>query len=107
MSEKKLAVMLLLGRIIITIVGLIPAIYYKEIIDLIASFSGGEKTAITFKIGSILVIILCIRLLAIVFYRVSDYCMIQLYLKLSKKIYLESFEYVHRHSYRFFANAFT
>jgi len=107
MSQKRLVFPLILGRLLVSIVSLIPAIYYKEIVDLIANFSGWDKSTITVKIISILVIIFLIKLIWIVFYRASDYLMIQLYLRLSRKIYLESFEYTHKHAYSFFSNNFT
>jgi len=107
MTEKKNFFPLVIARIALTILGLLPALYYKQIVDLIAGFTNGEKTLIVSQIVSILLIIVYIKVINNVFYRVADYFMISQYLNLSRKIYLEAFDYVHKHSYRFFSNNFT
>jgi len=107
MGEKKTFIPLMIARIILTILGLMPALYYKQIVDLIANFTGGEKTLIVSSAISILLIVVYIKVINNVFYRLADYFMITQYLTLSRKIYLEAFEYVHKHSYRFFSNNFT
>ncbi|MFA5747802.1 MAG: ABC transporter ATP-binding protein [Candidatus Absconditabacterales bacterium] len=107
MTEKKYFIPLFFSRILISFVGLIPAIYYKKIVDIVSSYSNGDKTSITVHAISILFIILWVKLLSVAIYRISDYLLILIYLNISKKIYLQSFNYVHRHSYRFFSNSFT
>lgn len=107
MQEKKLFIPLLIARIILTILSLVPALYYKQIVDVIANFTGEDKTIIVSQIISILLIVMYIKLINNIFHRIADYFMINQYLILSRKIYLEIFEYVHKHSYRFFSNNFT
>lgn len=107
MGEKQFFIPLVIARIILTILGLLPAIYYKQIVDLIASFTGGEKTVMVSQIISLLLIVVYIKVINNIFYRTADFFMISQYLTLSRKIYLEAFNYVHQHSYRFFSNNFT
>jgi len=107
MSEKKFFIPLFFMRILITIAALLPAIYYKKIVDLIAWFVNGSRMDITVQAISFLITIALIKFVWNILYRIGDYFIIHLYLRLSRKIYLEAFDYVHQHSYRFFSNNFT
>jgi ABC-type multidrug transport system fused ATPase/permease subunit len=106
-GEKKLFIPLLIARIALAVLGMLPALYYKQIVDLIANFTGGEKTLILSQGISLLLIVVYLKVITNAFNRIADFFVIQQYLILSRKIYLEAFEYVHRHSYRFFSNNFT
>lgn len=75
--------------------------------DIIANIGEGKIPELGQHAISILFIILWIKLINTVMYRVSDFFLIKLSVNLSRKVYLECFKYIQQHSYRFFANNFT
>lgn len=107
MTEKGNFIPLFLTRLIVTIWSLLPAIYYKQIMDIIANVGEGKIPEIGQHALGILFIILWIKLINTVMYRVSDFFLIKLSVNMSRKIYLECFKYIQQHSYRFFANNFS
>ncbi len=107
MTEKGNFIPLFLTRLIVTIWSLLPAIYYQKIMDIIANIGEGKIPELGQHAISILFIILWIKLINTVMYRVSDFFLIKLSVNLSRKVYLECFKYIQQHSYRFFANNFT
>ncbi|MFZ2718641.1 MAG: ABC transporter ATP-binding protein [Candidatus Absconditicoccaceae bacterium] len=107
MTEKLYFILLLISRIAVAFIALLPALYYKQIIDLIAGFLQGDKSSITIKAISILIIILLIKIVGVLIYRISDFLLINLSPNIMRKIYLETFDYTQRHSFRFFTSNFT
>lgn len=107
MTEKGNFISLFLTRLIVTIWSLLPAIYYQKIMDIIANIGEGKIPELGQHAISILFIILWIKLINTVMYRISDFFLIKLSVNLSRKVYLECFKYIQQHSYRFFANNFT
>jgi len=107
MTEKIYFVLLFISRIAVAFVGILPALYYKKIIDLISWFLQWDKSNITAQAIGILFIILWIKIIWVFTYRVSDFLIINLSPNIMRKIYLETFDYTQRHSFRFFANNFT
>lgn len=107
MTEKKFFFPLILLRTALTFVWLLPAIYFKEIINALSSFTGGDKQQIFAVAIGLLLTIFWIKLINVAVYRISDFMIINMSVNIMKKIYLECFDYVHNHSFRFFANNFT
>ncbi|MDD3262426.1 MAG: ABC transporter ATP-binding protein [Candidatus Absconditabacteria bacterium] len=107
MTEKRFFFPLIILRISLTFIGLLPAIYFKEIINALSGSIGGDKNQIFAVAIGLLLTILWIKLTNVVLYRAGDFMMINMSVNIMKKIYLECFDYVHRHSFRFFANNFT
>ncbi len=107
MTEKENFFPLFLSRIIITFLWLIPAIYYKDLINLISNVTKTDIPMIAKHAIAILFIILWIKLANIIVHRISDFFLIGMSVNISRKIYLECFKYLQQHSYRFFTNNFT
>lgn len=107
MWEKFLFFPMFLFRIWVTVLWLLPAIYYKKIVDIISSFVDWQQAIFASHAISVLIIILFIKLWNVVAYRLSDFFLINMSLRIMRKVYLECFEYVHKHSYMFFSNNFT
>ncbi|MFA7717498.1 MAG: ABC transporter ATP-binding protein [Candidatus Absconditabacterales bacterium] len=107
MTEKGNFIPLFLLRIIITFGGLIPAIYYKQIVDIISQVTKTDASNIANHAIAILFIILWIKVANVFMYRGSDFFLIKMSVNISKKIYMECFNYIQQHSYRFFTNNFT
>lgn len=107
MTEKKYFFPLIILRISLTLIGLLPAIYFKKMIDVLSWFTSWDKQTVFAVLIWILFSIFWIKITNVVIYRTSDFMMINMSVNIMKKIYLECFDYVHRHSFRFFANNFT
>lgn len=107
MTEKLYFFSLVIWRIVLVVIWLLPWIYFKKIIDIISGFVWWERYQVLSVTLSILFSILWIRLLNVFIYRLSDFMIINMSTNIMKKIYLECFSYVHKHSYRFFSNNFT
>lgn len=107
LTEKKALIILIVTRITIDLLSLLPAIYYKDIIDIISQYSWLEKDWAISQIFAILFIILWLNFAVWLFYRIQDFVLINFELKLMKNIYLECFDYIQRHSYKFFSDNFS
>lgn len=107
MTEKKYFFPLIVLRAALTFIGLLPAIYFKEMINTLSSFTSGDKEPIFAVAIGLLLTIFRIKLSNVLVYRTSDFMIINMSVNIMKKIYLECFNYVHKHSFRFFANNFT
>ena len=108
MTEKKFFFPLILFRTALTFVGLLPAIYFKKMIDILSSFTGWWDKWIVFAIAiGLLITIFWIKILNVIIYRVADFLVVNMSVNIMKKIYLECFNYTHKHSFRFFTNNFT
>lgn len=107
MTEKKFFLPLLLLRAGLAFVWLLPAIYFQEMINTLSAFTWEDKLPIFAVTVWILISILWLKIVGLVLYRASDFMIINMSVNIMKKIYLECFDYVHRHSFRFFANNFT
>lgn len=107
MTEKKYFISLVVRRLVLTFVSLLPSIYFKKIIDAISDFAWWDKSQALAIAITILFTIFRLKLSNILVYRLSDFLTINMSVDIMKKIYLECFSYVHKHSYRFFSNNFT
>jgi len=106
MTEKPLFFAVAVASIITSILGSVLPIFYANIVDTISKFDGGDKTIIMWTLMSILLVIIILEFCWQVLWRVFGFCIIQLELRVMKKVFNECFAYLHKHSYRFFSNAF-
>ena len=84
----------------------VPALYYKDIINLLSKTQVATSEIAQHGI-SILFIILWIKLVQFIFYRVYDYIIITFEMNIQEKLYNQIFSYLHQHSFQFFANNFS
>ena len=97
---------MLIFKIATAIFALVPAIYYKDIVDLISTYGEGSPEIAHHAIA-VLLLILWIKIIDFICWRIYDFFLIDTETKLQKKMYLESFEYLQKHSVNFFANNFS
>ena len=100
---KRLIFLSILGRIIITIVWLTLPIYQTKLVDIVA-MTGVERVELVAMLIRILLIILALDLVNLAARRLISFPMIKYETDATKDIYDECFQYIHRHSYRFFSN---
>ncbi len=100
---KRLILLSLLGSIIIALAWLISPIYQTKLVDIVAMtwVERVEQVAILLKI---LLIILALDLINIAARRMVWFPMIKYENEATKDIYQECFQYMHRHSYKFFTD---
>ena len=84
----------------------LPALYYKDIINILSKTQVATSEIAQHGI-SILLIILWIKLVQFIFYRVYDYIIITFEMNIQEKLYNQIFSYLHQHSFQFFANNFS
>ena len=93
----------ILGRIIITIVGLVLPIYQTKLVDIVA-MTWVERVELVAMLIRILLMILALDVVNLAAWRMIWFPMIKYETDATKDIYEECFQYIHRHSYRFFSN---
>ena len=84
----------------------LPALYYKDIINILSKTQVATGEIAQHGL-SILLIILWIKLVQFIFYRVYDYIIITFEMNIQEKLYNQIFSYLHQHSFQFFANNFS
>lgn len=107
LTEKGNFLPLFFIRALTTFGTLVPAIYYKEMVDIISKVTPSQMSEWAHHAIAILFIIFWIKMANLMAYRISDFFLIRMSVNISKKIYLECFAYLQKHSYRFFSNNFT
>ena len=107
MSKKRFFILCLLGVGIASVSILAQPIYFARMIDVILAFAGWSKIATVHQLVSLLIIILILNILWIVGWRTFGLSIIPMETGNQKKILLQCFQYLHRHSYRFFSNNFS
>ncbi len=108
-KEKKWsAIALLIVKITISGLTILPFLYLKDIVDILSNTSATSDIPILMQqaIG-VLLIILGIRAVIWILWRILDSILLQFELGLMQSIFLENFKYLHQHSYGFFANTFS
>lgn len=106
-SQKRLLFLVVLWRIWAALVALTLPIYYSQIVDIITSSSWIEKSIVVTSLLSVLFVILLLEIWSIASWRILWFSIIPMEIWNMKKIFTECFEYLHKHSYRFFANNFS
>ena len=84
----------------------VPTLYYKDIINILSKTQVATSEIAQHGL-SILLIILWIKLVQFIFYRVYDYIIITFEMNIQEKLYNQIFSYLHQHSFQFFANNFS
>lgn len=92
-------------RIITIVLGVIPALYYKAIIEFLADNLATNETA-SHAIG-ILMIILRIKLTRDILMRFMDYFLINFEMDINEHLYVTIWNYIQKHSFQFFSDHFT
>ena len=101
---KALMIGMLVSMIAVIGLDLLQPYYFKLFFDALSS--GGEKTGIAKTLIGILIIIVLIGCVQWVFERVKNFSVAFFECKAMRDISNTSFEYLHRHSYRFFTDNF-
>lgn len=96
---------LMFSSICAWLIWLIMPIFYKNIIDV--ATSGIEKQLVLSKLMEIFIGIVLFGLFNWTVRRILEFSIVWLEIKLMGWIYRECFNYVHKHSYRFFSNNFS
>ena len=100
---KWLILLNIIGVLIVSFVWLILPIYQTKLVDVFA-MAWIEKQEMVSMLLHLLVIIGWLDLLQVAWWRLIWFPIIRYELAAIKDIYEECFQYIHRHSYRFFAN---
>lgn len=97
----------LLGRIVSIVLGLLPAMYYSDIINILSETQIASSPIAQHAIG-ILIVIFAIKLFnnSVVF-RIYDYAVVKLEMLMQQKLYDELFSHLHKHSYQYFVDHFS
>ena len=100
---KRLILLSLLGSILVALVGLISPIYQTKFVDIVA-MTWVERSELVAMLLKILMIILALDVVNVGARRMIWFPMIKYENDATKDIYEECFQYMHRHSYRFFSD---
>ena len=100
---KRLILISILGRLIITVVWITLPIYQTKLVDIVA-MTWVEKVELVAMLIRILLMILALDVVNLAARRMLWFPMIKYENDATKDIYQECFQYMHRHSYRFFSD---
>jgi len=100
---KWLIILSLVWSLIIAWISIASPIYQSKLVDIV-SMTWIEKPELVTMLLKILLIILVLDLSNILAWRVVWFPMIKYENEVTKDIYEECFQYLHKHSYRFFSN---
>lgn len=100
---KRLLLVSIIGSITVALVGLISPIYQTKIVDIVA-MTWIERVELVAMLIKILLIIILLDVINIVAWRMIWFPIIKYETDVTKDIYEECFQYLHRHSYRFFSD---
>ncbi len=108
-KEKKWsAIGLLVIKIAISGLSVLPFIYLKELVDILSTAPAtGDIPLLVKQAIAVIFIILGIRIVIFMLYRILELILIPFETKLMQSIFLENFKYLHQHSYGFFTNTFS
>ena len=100
---KWLLILSLLGSIIVAWVSIVSPIYQTKFVDVV-SMAWVERADLVVMLLNILLIILILDIVNAWAWRMIGFPQIKYESEVTKDIYQECFQYLHRHSYRFFSN---
>lgn len=106
MTKKWLFFLIVFLTIVASATALLLPLYFSKIIDIISTFSSGDKAPFVAELFWILWIILILEVSRVAAWRIFWFSLVKLEIDNQKKIFLESFNHLHRHSYKFFTNNF-
>ncbi len=107
MKQKRLFFACILGIIIASITVMYIPIYYAKMIDTITSFSWNIKTQTVHQLIIIVFIIFWLEVGRQIGWRTFGCSIIPLETRSQMSIISQCFQYLHKHSYRFFSNNFS
>ena len=100
---KRLILLSILGRLIVTVVWITLPIYQTKLVDIVAMV-GVERVELVAMLIRILLIIIALDVINLIARRMIWFPMIKYENDATKDIYEECFQYIHKHSYRFFTD---
>ena len=100
---KWLLILSLLGSAIVAWVSLLAPIYQTRLVDIVA-MTWVERVELVAMLIKVLMILLLLDVVNIAARRIIAFPTIKAEYGVTKDIYQECFQYLHRHSYRFFSN---
>jgi len=100
---KRLILISILGRLIITVVWITMPIYQTRLVDIVA-MTWVERVELVAMLIRILLMILALDIVNLAARRMLWFPMIKYENDATKDIYQECFQYMHKHSYRFFSD---
>ena len=103
---KWLLILSLLGSAIVAWVSLLAPIYQTRLVDIVA-MTWVEKVELVAMLMKVLMILLLLDVVDIAAWRIVTFPTIKAENEVTKDIYQECFQYLHKHSYRFFSNNLT
>jgi ABC-type multidrug transport system fused ATPase/permease subunit len=106
MKQKKLFFFCVFLVVIATISSLLLPIYISKIIDIISNYINGSRLEIVKQLFTIFGVVAIIEIIHMISWRIFDFSLIKLEIDNMKAIFQNSFENLHKHSYKFFTNSF-
>ena len=103
---KWLLLLSLLGSLIVAGISIVSPIYQTKLVDVVA-MTWVEKSELVAMLLRLLWIILLLDIVNIAAWRMIWFPQIKYESEVTKDIYQECFQYLHKHSYRFFSNNLT
>lgn len=103
---KWLFILSILGSVIVAWISIVSPIYQTKLVDVIA-MTWVERVELVAMLLQILWIILLLDIVNMIARRMVWFPMIKYENEVTKDIYEECFQYLHKHSYRFFSNNLT
>lgn len=97
----------LLGRVVSIVLGLLPAVYYADLIDIISDAQIASQPIAQHAIAVLIVIFWIKFFNSSVVFRIYDYAIVKLEMAMQQKLYNEIFGYLHQHSYQYFIDNFS
>ena len=106
MIEKKLFILMIIWGIGAALISLYLPVLYANIIDTISNSNYTSRGQILPELLQIVLLIGIFELWSISSRRMVGFTLIPLEIRWIKRIFAESFKYLHKHSYKFFTNNF-
>lgn len=100
---KWLFILSILGSVIVAWISIVSPIYQTKLVDVIA-MTWVERVELVTMLLKVLWIILLLDIVDIAAWRMVWFPQVKCENEVTKDIYQECFQYLHRHSYRFFSN---
>ncbi|MDR2541723.1 MAG: hypothetical protein LBD11_08560 [Candidatus Peribacteria bacterium] len=102
---KRNGILAIACRVITTICHLLPALFYKDIINLLSSSLASSEIAS--NAIAILMYIFWIKLTSAILHRCMDYFLVTFEMDIMEDVYNKLFAYLQKHSFQFFTDNFT
>ena len=106
LAYKRVAFLLAVSIIIVSIFNVIVPLFYKQFFDVLAAGIGSRDNA-SLELLNILLVIIGLHLLSWALHRASGFSSVYLESRVMTDLVQSSFRYLVRHSYQFFSDNFT